>query len=198
MVPIIQRAIHKFPQEAAIIGRLLVTYGEIEFAVAGTLGEVIEDRPRAFKAFFRLRSESSRLQMADALMRDAFSKQRMRGQYSDSLGAVRHCLKIRNQYAHCHWDDGGKDGLFFTNLQDSADSADGFDYRWRHVDVPLLESQEQYFSYAAFCLFYLMSEIPLRGGRLKSHPYSMPPKITQPKLHNPQEGHAPPWLKPNP
>src|SRR5437660_4060277 len=39
----------------------------------------------------------------DALLRPAYEKIGCKSQYVDMLGAVRHCQRIRNQYAHCHY-----------------------------------------------------------------------------------------------
>lgn len=119
----IMPAFRKSPDEAAIIGRLLAGYGELEFSLAFCLGVVLGDHIVGIKAFFRLRSESSRLEVTDALMRDAIAAQGIEGEYAQAIGCIRHCLKIRNKYAHCHWAVDTSAGLFFTSMQDTAESA---------------------------------------------------------------------------
>jgi hypothetical protein len=55
------------PAEAAIIGRILAGYGEIEFFVYECLLAVLGYANIAARVMFRLRSESHRLEAADAL-----------------------------------------------------------------------------------------------------------------------------------
>ena len=66
--------------------------------------------------------------------------------YDEALSAMRHCLKIRNNYAHCQWSP-GLDGLFFANLEEAASRARGFEMNHKHVDLKLLTEQEAYFDY---------------------------------------------------
>src|ERR1700738_2356229 len=67
MSSIIMPAFHVYHQEAAIIGRLLAGYGELEFllcrCVAATLGG---DLSKATRILFRSRGEEHRISAADA------------------------------------------------------------------------------------------------------------------------------------
>jgi hypothetical protein len=47
-------ALHRFPDEAARIGRIVAAFGEIEFILAMCLGEVLCDPDAARRAIFRL------------------------------------------------------------------------------------------------------------------------------------------------
>lgn len=40
--------------------------------------------------------------------------------YIEIMGAMHQCLKIRNLFAHCHWAQFKKRGLFFINLEDAV------------------------------------------------------------------------------
>ena len=71
----------------------------------------------AFKAMFRVRSESARLQIANGLIAGPIAELGLASQYADAIGAARHCRNIRNQYAHCHWSNYENGNLFFVSLE---------------------------------------------------------------------------------
>jgi hypothetical protein len=188
-------ALHRFPDEAARIGRIVAAFGELEFILASSLGEVLGDRDTALRAIFRLASGRARIDILDALLRPGYEKIGRKSEYVAMLLAVRHCQRIRNQYAHCHYGDQKLAGLFLTNLQDAAEKSDSFDYLWRHVDVPLLDQQEHYFLYTQQCLQFLHDEYRVKSGRTGvPHGFPWPTKREQPPLHNPPSQHVPPWL----
>jgi hypothetical protein len=188
-------ALHRFPKEAARIGRIVAAFGEIEFIFALCLAEVLGDQDTALRAIFRLASDRARIDTLDALLRPAYEKIGCKSEYADMLGAVRHCRAIRNQYAHCHYGDQLRFGLFLTSLQDAADGSESFEYQWRHVDVPLLDQQERYFLYTQLCLQFLLGEYRFKSGRSGvPHGSPWPTKRAQPPLHNPPSQHVPPWL----
>ncbi len=189
MSRLIMPAFERYPEEAAIIGRLLAGYGEIEFELSTCLGEALNDINTAHRAFYRMRNESQRLDLADAIMQRKYEEANLGDQYADALGATRFCRRIRNQFAHCHWFDDPKGGLFFTDLQKSAQATREIMLRFRHVDPPQLLSQEAYFCYASDCLVFLHNELKKLKGRLKIHSFSMPQKLQRPSLYNPSEAH---------
>jgi hypothetical protein len=188
-------ALHRFPDEAARIGRIVAAFGELEFILALCLGEVLSDRDTALRTIFRLASGRARIDTLDALLRPAYEKIGCKSQYVDMLGAVRNCQRIRNQYAHCHYGHHLRFGLFLTNLQDAAEKPESFEYQWRHVDVPLLDQQEHYFLYTQKCLQFLLDEYRVRSGRTGvPHGSPWPTRREPPPLHNPPSQHVPPWL----
>jgi hypothetical protein len=111
---------HRFPDEAAILGRLLAGYGEIEFILGLCADHALKGQHAGLRALFRLRSESNRLEVADAILRPLASEIDLLPKYETALAAIKHCKKIRNQYAHCHWADHETAGLFFTNVEVQA------------------------------------------------------------------------------
>ena len=187
-------ALRRYPKEAAIVGHLVLSYGELELIITKALGAALGNEPVAMRTMFRLIGERNRIEAADALMREGYCAFGLEGQYGTAIGAMKQCTKIRNQYAHCHWGDQDGAGLFFTDLQDPARSATTFDYWWRHVDVPLLEQQAGYFDFAAEAMQFIHVELVLRQGKSQSHPFLMPKGQKPPPLHNPPEKHIPPWL----
>jgi hypothetical protein len=194
----INPAIRRFPQEAAIIGRLLLAFGELELSICRNAGQAVGMLNTVFKVLYRLRSTSSRIDAADALMQSAFDKAGMTKEYQIALDMVRHCLKIRNQFAHCNygdWTPNPKAGLFFADLQVSAESpTGGFEHALRHIDAPLLQLQEAYIDNTMEWLEFINHELAVKQGRLESHAWPRPPEQDQPPLHNPPAQHIPPWL----
>lgn len=185
MTASILTAFIKYPDEAAIIGRLLAGYSEIEFQLTSCLGHAIDDNNTALRALFRIRSERDRISVADALMRNKYKAVGLENQYADAIGAVRYCRKIRNQFAHCHWIHNSKRGLAFMNLEAAAETFARPVIKFRPVNVSLLQEHEEYFCYALDCLKFLDHEILKLRDQSKDHQHVMPQKRSQPTLYNP-------------
>jgi hypothetical protein len=190
----INPAFHRFPKEATIIGRLLAAFGELEISVCLNAGDALGMRDSVLRALYRLRSTSSRIDTADALMRPPIVVALLASEYDRGITMLRVCLRIRNQFAHCNWADHPTGGLFFTDLQNAAEADEGFDTLWRHVDVELLEQHESYFGCTLEWLRFVDHEVAVRQGRLSSHVWPRPPELEPPPLHNPPLQHVPPWL----
>jgi hypothetical protein len=191
----INPAFHRHQKEAAIIGRLSVAFSELEYIMCATAGRATNNLHPTLKALYRMRAIGARIGAADAFMRPAFQQIGKQGEYGVMLGAIKYCLSIRNQYGHCNWGDHeGYPGLFFANLEETAAAADGWELRWFHVDVPILEQQEAYFVYTQSWLYHLEGQLSLTFGRqvYPLHPEPLP--LERPPLHNPPLQHIPPWL----
>jgi hypothetical protein len=187
-------AFYRFPEHAGVVGRILAGYGELEYMLALCVGLTLGDRDRAIRTIFRLRNSGSRLDIADALVRNAYQDAGLSAEYAETKGAIRWCHGTRNGYAHCHWAD-DKSGLFFTDLEDAAGKTGSIEHFWRFVDLPLLNEQEKYFVYAMFCLQYIEAEYEQRTKQKKvPHPFPWPPKQQQPIRHRPPDQHIPHWL----
>jgi len=191
----INPAMHRHPAEAIIIGRIVVAFGEIEYMVCLTAAHAIDQLDPTLKALYRLRATSSRIEAADAFMAVFFGPSDLSADYQAMISAVRRCLRIRNQYAHCNWaDHWNSPGVFFADLQESAAAAEGFEHEWKHVDVALLTEQEAFFSYTLDWLYYLDTSMAVRKGKLRSHAFPKPTERAPPQPHNPPLQHVPPWL----
>jgi hypothetical protein len=145
--PRINPAFDRFPREAHFIGRILASFGEIEFSVCRNAGHAAVMPDQIPKALYRLRTTSSRLDAADAIMRPAFDANGLSDEYRIATRGVSYCLRVRNKYAHCNWADDTSAGLFFADLQEAADAEIGFAVWFQHVDAPLLEAQYGFFSH---------------------------------------------------
>lgn len=173
-------------QEAQIIGRLITGYGELEFDLAMCLARFTHDQDSAFRVLFRIRTEGGRLQIADSLMRTPLDELSLGSQFADAIGAIRHCLNIRNQYAHCHWGKYKNKELYFVNLENEVSGPQKKTaLTYMKVSLALLGEQEDYFSYTQDCFWFLTFEVGRLRGSIKRHPLSMPPKRKQPRLHIP-------------
>jgi hypothetical protein len=194
----INPAFHRFSAEAAIIGRLLAAFGELEVTVCYNAAKAanLPLRDSVVAAVYRIRTTRSRLEAADALMRPIYSAAGLAEAYIDGFARVIHCLRIRNQFAHCNWGHDETTGLFFVDMQVAAESPD-FAFHWKHVDVPLLERHETYFDGALEALRFADHEMAVKQGKLRSHFWPKPPVLTPPPLHNPEAQHIPPWLEPD-
>jgi hypothetical protein len=191
----INPAFHRHRAAAAIVGRILAAFGELEYLIVNGAGKAINNKDNVLRALYRLRATSSRIEAADALMRNAFVKAKLESEYLTMIVAVWRCHAIRNQYAHCNWaDDSRHSGLFFTDLQESAKADVGFTYNWKHVNVALLREQEAYFVYAQDWFHHVDEELALRERKLRSHPWPKPKELTPPPSHNSPTKHIPPWL----
>lgn len=180
---------HKtFPRQMIIIGRLLVDYGEpeldlmncVQVARAGDLNGVL-------KAMFRVRGETNRIEIADGLGRPAYAAS-MATEFDAMIAAMRHCLRIRNKYAHAYWHD-PKQGteLCYVSLEELArdpeEVTDLIGLRFFYIDEPLLLEQERFFEYTRDQITYVNFEGRYRSGALKQQPFSPPSPMTQPRFY---------------
>lgn len=190
-------AFEEYPKEGAIIGRLLAGYGELEFELGNCVGAAIGDTNTAMRVVFRLKGEESRISVVDALIRPDYYRANLKNEYEAMIGAFRCCKKIRNQYAHCHWQSHTTKGLYFTDLEDPAKTSIGnIAVSFRHIDVPLLERQEQYFCYCFEWLTYLSHEYGHRVRGEPIHVFAAPKIREKPPLNNPPEIHGSPIASP--
>jgi hypothetical protein len=181
----------RHPEEAAIIGRLLTGYGELEYVMAMCLGAAMDDEHTAIRTLFRMKSE--RVTVANSLLFPLCDRFGLAGPYSAAIGGMRHCAKIRNLYAHSNWADDANSGLYFVDLIDTANGTN-FVHKWLHTDVDLLRIQEDFFYNTLSWFNYIQGELALKKGRSHWNVIEQPSRLEQPLLHNPPEKHIPPWI----
>jgi hypothetical protein len=182
-----------FPTEALAIGKMVASFGEIELLFGLVASTALGNQNLALRAIYRGRSTGGRIDLADVLMRDAFIKAGLLPLYEETLSAVRHCLKIRNQYAHCHWAHDFS-GIYFTNLEDAANRFGGFEYDHKHVDLKLLKEQEAFFDDMKTLLLHLGDQLTSALDKRLALSCPKPPARPLPSLHNPASQHIPHWL----
>jgi hypothetical protein len=182
-------AFRDFPNEARVIGNLLAGYTNLEIDLMHCVQIVREDFDVALKTMFRIRGEILRINIGDALGRAYYSAYDLKPQFIRAIGAMRHCLKIRNQYAHCNWWNDLSGKLAFANLEEIAKldtvQTDLKHLTAYHIDMPLLQLQEGYFSHTDSLFTFVNYEGRLRAGKLASQPFQEPPQIEPPPLRIP-------------
>lgn len=177
-----------FPQEREILGTILISYGEIEWALSACLQQALNLSPSdSTRILFRVKGEGARIDVADALVRPAFTKIGLGGQWGCAVGAARHCRKIRNQYAHCHWRK--FDGVLrFIDMDAEATAVEGpLIVEAIPLKLDLLQCQRSYFIHALDWLYYLDEEYKKRAGRSPSHDQVEPKSIPAPPLYDRQK-----------
>lgn len=173
----------QFPEEAAIIGRLLAGYGELEFELAQLVGVVMGDMKRAMRVIYRVKTEGNRLDVADAIIFPALPNEDIRGKYANAFGAMVHCKSIRNGYAHSHWSRNDHN-LGCTNLEDFARRTDSDLVHVKYVPLAFLQMQEEYFVFVGECWDYLTSEVRLRSHGGPEHKLKFPKILPQPTVES--------------
>jgi hypothetical protein len=186
-------AFDRFPAEAALVGRMLSGFGEIEITTCRNAANATSLGNIAWKVLYGIGATSARIDTADRLMHPYFEEHGLGQHHKTAIGMVRHCIKIRNQYAHCNWGDHHEAGLFFADLRTSANTED-FSHDWKHVDSTILDEQFSYFGMTMEWLEFVDRELSVKVGRLRYHTWPKPSVPRQPPLHNPPNEHVPPWL----
>lgn len=180
-------AFARYPKEARIIGELLAGYGELEFMFAHCVSEIIEDEDVAFKVMFRARGEEQRVILGDALARPGLPPGPYLDMFCRTVAGLRHCLKIRNQYAHCAWGDDSR-GLWFVALEENAKGNTPYDLTTltqKELPLEVLEEQENFFVFIKRGLTYLTFQRRFEVGKLSNQPAPAPTAVPLPPLQKP-------------
>lgn len=179
-------AFGRYPEEGRIIGELVSGYGELEFSLAHCVSQIVDNADVTFKVLFRVRGEEQRINVADGLARPLIGAGDFRDHFERTVAALRHCLKIRNQYAHSQWGDDNR-GLWFVALEELAKENAPYDLgalTQKVIARDLLHAQEMYFVYVMQSLDYLNYEWRFRSGRLKTQPHRKPEEVQRPPVHS--------------
>ena len=183
----ISQAFAQFPDEATLIGRMLAGYTDLELDLMNCVKSAREDLDTVLKAMYRARGETQRVEIADAFGRQAYRTVGLGTQFEMAIGAVRHCMKIRNQYSHCVWWNDNTGQLAFANLEEIAKLNDVVqDLRGmsvHHVSVQSLRSQFEYFEYASNLLIWVLHEANKKAGRPAIPNLAQPPARVPPPLN---------------
>jgi len=176
-----------FPTEAAIIGRIVIGYGELEISLMNCvhMGRG-DDLDTVLKTMFRARGEMQRIGIADALGRQVFSGQSLDAEFAKVIDDMNHCRTIRNQYSHCIWHHDTTGQLGFVNLKEIARSntlvANLGGLTTRYIDVPLLQEQEGFMENVELQLAWLNFESRKRQG-MNYQNVPVPPVLVRPSRY---------------
>ena len=165
----ILRAFADYPAEAALIGRMLAGYADLEIDLMNCAKSVRGDLDLALKTMFRGRGNSQRIDLAVAIARRPYDELGLGAEFDSAIAAVRICLRIRNLYAHCTWWNDSSGELAFANLEELAKLnvmvTDLRGLTVNHVNVAHLQSQFNYFEFADNMLLGVLQEGNRRAGR---------------------------------
>ncbi|HUU42096.1 MAG TPA: hypothetical protein VMW42_14265 [Desulfatiglandales bacterium] len=177
----------KLKNEGLIIGRLLAGYADLELNLFHCVNVTREDFDTIYKAMFKVRGETRRIDMADIFGRQNYHKLGLGTQFEMAISSIRYCLKIRNQYSHCNWRDDYSGNLAFAYLEEIAEKnsivKDLKDLTIRHVDKRTLIQQEQYFEYTDSLLEWVNFEGRRVAGKPSTPQKPAPKQLKRPPLY---------------
>lgn len=180
--------------ERDLIGNMILAYGELEIGVMHLLQATLNgDSKTALRALYRLRSESNRLEVADALVRPRLDEQKLDGAWQEAYAALKCCKEIRNQYAHGQFlNDRGQ--LRFGDLDKAAQNK-GPDSKiiMRPISLAVLKKQMAYFEYAEHQIMWIGDRyrIATNQPRLIQRKVPKPKKVQPPTLDSRGPEHFP-------
>jgi hypothetical protein len=179
----------RFPTQAAIIGRIVIGYGELEIALMNCVHMARGgDLDVVLKAMFGTRGEAQRISIADALGRQVFIGLGLDAEFANAIADMDYCRTIRNQYAHCIWHNDGSRRLGFVNLEELAKGnvfvPNLIGVITRYLDVSLLQEQETYQSNVEHQIGWLNFESQSRQGT-GSQVFQTPPQLPRPDRYRP-------------
>ena len=173
------------PEERKAIADLILAYGDLESSLLNLLQAALNgDTYTAVRAMYRVRSESNRLEIVDALVTPRLAEQKLDGAWGEAYAAMKCCMGIRNRYAHSQWlhDDGE---LRFGNLDEAANKKGP---KCKIVMLPLsagvLTEQRRYFEYAHHQINWIGDRYRLATDqkRLTKARIPKPKRISPPRL----------------
>jgi hypothetical protein len=170
----------------AVIGRLLIDYGELELDLMNCVQVArANDLNGTLKAMFRVRGETNRIDIADGLGRAPYTAVKMEVEFDAMIGAVRHCLRIRNKYAHAYWHDPNQGReLCYVSLEELAKESDEVNnlaaLAFFFINERLLLEQEKFFAYTRDLIQYVNYEGRYRSGIIGRQMFPLPTVISAP------------------
>jgi hypothetical protein len=111
------QAFRVFPDEGAILGRLLTGYTDIEYQMCFCAGMGGGDVAKAITYIYSKRGETRRVSIADKLGGAGYSAAGLGAEFDEAIEDMILCLNIRNQYAHCIWHDPRVGKLAFAHME---------------------------------------------------------------------------------
>lgn len=177
-------AFDHFKYEGNIIGRLVVEYGELEWALCSLCGHVIQDFDVSIKALYRSRGEQQRIDLADALIRNKIHSE-IRQVYEKTVSHMRECLKIRNRYAHSNWVHAASNRLCYVDIEALAkrnDCVDSGDAELFELNRDIIEDQARFFTEVLQNMLYLCMEVQYLNGSSEHSGFHYVQNIARPQM----------------
>lgn len=163
---------------------LIVSYGELEYQLSLLVGSVLGDNNQGIRLLFRVKGEDTRIELTDAIVRPKLSQSGLSDIFNDTIGAIRLCKTIRNQFAHSHWfsDD---DGLSYYDLDAASKVREGdISLFLKPISADVLKLQANWFLYTSELINYLTARHDQVEGRLSNPLPRVPERVPRPPLNN--------------
>lgn len=173
-----------FKFEGDIVGRIVIEYGELEWALCLLANHVIGNMDIALKSLYRPRGESQRLDIVDALIRNSIPA-KLKQTYEETLAHIRVCLSIRNRYAHSNWIHAGGDRLMFIDIEELAGRNEPVDFdrmTYYHLTKDVIKDQARFFIEVMQNITYLNMEIQHLNGTSAITGFHYVPNIKRPLM----------------
>lgn len=179
----INPAFIQYPEEARLLGELVLGYGEIDILFAMMAGNAIRNRFPLLHAVNQVRSEKARIDVAHAMSVDRFKALGLAKEYARIHKAVRYCLKVRNQWAHSQWANMEQHGLAFTRTDGDVFASPVQPTVWNSITAGLLRKQEAFFENTRLCLIVVDTSVPAILAK-KGALLPMPPEMHEPSMQS--------------
>ena len=183
----ISKVFKDFPDEATLIARLIAGYTDLEIDLMNCIKELHQNFDMVFKAIYIIRGASKRIELAEIMGKLDFTNLDLGDDFQLAINGLKHCVKIRNQYAHStFWNDySGK--VAFSNIEALAKSreviADLRGINIKHLDISILRQQIQYYDFVSDLLVWILNEANSKRG-LPHHPGVLKPSfVVEPALY---------------
>lgn len=186
----------RHPVERDLIGKIILAYGVLEVALLEAVSAALGgDIYTATRTIYRLKSESNKLEVADALVRPKMTALKLGPAWEDAYGAMKWCKGLRNTYAHSQWVSDPQGVLRFGDLDKAAKtSGEKCQINMRPLTATVLQKQFEYFTQADHLLLWALDRYHIAAGlprKLEDHQHVTKPKrIHQPKLDSRGEAHS--------
>src|ERR1700722_9819968 len=113
---------NRFAIEGGTVGRLLAGYSTLEIGLMNCVQVALNDFDGVLKTMFKQQGETRRINKGEALGLARYKALGLDSDFKAAVEAMRHCLKIRNRYAHWIWWDDNSGHLGSRPKQGSFDS----------------------------------------------------------------------------
>lgn len=164
------------------MGQLILGYGELDLSFCLMAGSVLDQKYAVLNAVNQTRSETSRINVADALVRGPLFDLGFEDAYRRIYQAMIFCLRVRNQFAHCQWGDLGKLGLAFVKMDEATFVDPTKPTQWLSITLPFLQKHEAFFAYTRLSVLALEDHAVAASYEKKSA-YPFPKEMHQPSMH---------------
>ena len=171
-------ALENHPNEAAIIGLLVVGYPDLDLALCSICGLALGNRQAVLEALHKVTSEQARIEMANSLAKHVLKELELSAKFGECIGAITHCRKIRNQYAHAQWMS-YNGFLHFLRAENVNFNRPFEEIKWKSTSIGVLKDQLSYFEYARECLVWIEHKLAVPGKALQ-----WPQHMRQPPLQD--------------